>query len=430
MFVCMGIFNGLIGKIKGLRGDVRGLGWTTFTDTAPVFTPWGGGVAEQELTRAAIERFATACSKLKPEYGGDTGNVRRLVETAPNCLMSWPKFLKRLAAIYDAHGTAFVIPSYADDMRTVTGLWPMRCEGAEVVEYEGEPWVVFNLRSGGNGALMLSEVAILTKFQLESDLFGEPNCLGPTMRLIHAQNEAQDAAVRNGARIRFIASVSGQVRPEDLKAKREQFLEDNFGPDNNGGVIVHDSTLAEVRQIEPQSYVISDEEMARIQGNVCNYFGISEAVLKNDYSEEQWGAWYEGRVEPFAVELGEALTAMLFSAVQVRHGNRVSFSSNRLEYASNASKRNMVRDMLDRGVLSLNEAREVLQLPPVEGGDIRVIRGEYVDADTVSHLIANAAVAKNAGRMPRQIHEKDFDLEGDDDIYNDSDSYGKGDFDE
>lgn len=426
----MGIMGGLIDKIKGIRKGVRGLGFRTFTELAPGFTPWEGGVAEQELTRAAIERFATACSKLKPEYSGASESVRRLVCTQPNDMMSWPGFLKRTAAIYDSVGTAFVVPSYADDMRTVKGIWPLLCESAELVEYQGDPWLSFSLRSGGTGAYMLSEVAVLTKFQLNSDLFGEPSCLGPTMRLIHAQNQAQDAAIKNGAQVRFLASVSGQVRPEDLAAKREKFIADNFGPENNGGVIVHDTTISEVRQLEPQSYVISDQEMARIQGNVCNYFGISEAVLKNDYSEEQWGAWYEGRVEPFAVELGEALSAVLFSPLQLSRGNRLTFSSNRLEYASNASKRNMVRDMLDRGVMSLNEAREVLQLPPVEGGEIRVIRGEYVDADTVSHLIANAAVAKNAGRMPRQIHEKDFDLEGDDDIYNDSDGYGKGDFDD
>ena len=200
--------GGLIDKIKGIRKGVRGLGFRTFTELAPGFTPWEGGVAEQELTRAAIERFATACSKLKPEYSGASESVRRLVCT------------------------------HADDMRTVKGIWPLLCESAELVEYQGDPWLSFSLRSGGTGAYMLSEVAVLTKFQLNSDLFGEPSCLGPTMRLIHAQNQAQDAAIKNGAQVRFLASVSGQVRPEDLAAKREKFIADNFGPMAAGASVI------------------------------------------------------------------------------------------------------------------------------------------------------------------------------------------------
>jgi len=39
-------------------------------------------------------------------------------------------------------------------------------------------------------------------------------------------------------------------------------------------------------------------------------------------------------------------------------------------------------DLLDRGVISLNDVREMWNLPPVEGGDVRIIRGEYYNADT------------------------------------------------
>ena len=37
--------------------------------------------------------------------------------------------------------------------------------------------------------------------------------------------------------------------------------------------------------------------------------------------------------------------------------------------------------MLDRGVITLNEARAMWNLDAVEGGDVRVIRGEYYNAD-------------------------------------------------
>ncbi len=422
----MGLFEKLFGRPR----RVEGAGYRTFTETAPSFTSYSGSVYGQELTRAAIERFATACSKLRPEVNIASGGpvpraVRRMADGFPNSTMTWPTFLSRLAAIYDSYGTAFVVKVFERDGVTPSGIYPLLCTSCEVVEYRGEPWVRFNLASGDTAAIELENVCILTKFQVESDFFGEPNCIEQTMQLIHAQNEAQRAAIKNGAKVRFIGSVSGMARPEDIADKRKKFVEDNFAQENNGGLLIYDQTFTDIKQIEPQSYTISDEEMQRITDNVCNYFGINDDILQNKYSEDVWGAWYEGKVEPFAVRLGEGITHLVFSDVQVAHGNRVSFSSNRLEYASNASKRNMVRDMLDRGVFSLNEAREVLQLPPVEGGDVRVIRGEYVNAAAVSTAVS---AGRQSLRMPANVNEEDRDPGGDDDIHNDSDAYGRDDF--
>jgi hypothetical protein len=77
-----------------------------------------------------------------------------------------------------------------------------------------------------------------------------------------------------------------------------------------------------------------------------------------------------------------------------------------------------VRDMIDRGVMTVNEGREILQLPPVPGGDVLIARGEYKNADGSSTLLSGS------------VKEKDFDLGGDDDIYNDTDGRGEEDKDE
>jgi hypothetical protein len=59
-----------------------------------------------------------------------------------------------------------------------------------------------------------------------------------------------------------------------------------------------------------------------------------------------------------------------------------------------------------------------LQLPPVPGGDVLIARGEYKNADGSSTLLSGS------------VKEKDFDLGGDDDIYNDTDGRGEEDKDE
>ena len=56
-------------------------------------------------------------------------------------------------------------------------------------------------------------------------------------------------------------------------------------------------------------------------------------------------------------------------------------TANRLQYMSNAEKLNVSSQLLDRGILSINDVREIWNLSPVEDGDKRIIRGEYYNTE-------------------------------------------------
>lgn len=366
-------------------------GFKTFTEYNPMFTSYSGKIYEQELTRSAIESFATACSKLEPEIVGTTNEkIARSIYTSPNSIMTWSTFLKRSAAIYDGDGSLAVVPAFSPDMRSIEGFFPLKYMFAEVVEYKGEPWIIFNFASGEPACLKLSECCIINKFQIESDIFGERNCLNDTMQLIHAQSQAEREAIKNGARIRYIGKLSGQVREDDMDKKRERFMSKNLASNNNGGMLVYDQTWESVTQVNQNNWVISDGEMERIQNNVFTYFHINEKIIQNSYNEDEWNAYYEGKVEPFAIALGDGLTKLCFTN-QERYSrnrgrkNQISFSSNRLEYASTSSKVKIIQNMVDRGIMTRNEGRKILQLPEVEGGDEFVIRGEYIGIDSLKN---------------------------------------------
>lgn len=386
---------GLLDKIfKKPHSEAHGLGFQTFTEYEPVFTPWNGRIIEQELTRAAIERFAAACSKLKPEiYGSTNLSIVRAIHTQPNEMMTWSSFLNRVATCYEADGTAVVTPVFSKDFKIV-GFFPLKFASADVIDLNGVPWIKFYFDVGEPAALKLSEVCIISKLRYESDIFGVPNCLGQTMQLIHAQIEAQRNAIENSAKIRFIGQLNGQVREDDMSKKRERFVADNLSANNEGGLLVYDATWANVREIKQDAYTISPEEMKRIEDNVFNYFGINKDILQNSYDEDKWNAYYEGKIEPFAVALSEGITAMCFTpnerySLEKGIKNHISFSSSRLEYASINSKIKVICNMVDRGLMSINQALEIMQLPPVEDGDTRVIRGEYVNVDSIEYPIMN-----------------------------------------
>lgn len=426
---------GLLANILRRPNDQKVASSTSYksiTEYAPAFSTYQGSLYEQALTRAAVERIAVACSKLKPEVQGSAKpRIQRAIHDMPNDFMTWPQLIYRVATCLEADTTAFVVPSFDERMENMVGLWPLKAEDAEVVEYQGEAWVRFYLGSGDTAALPLSQVCILTRFQYRSDFFGSGNGpLLPTLRLVDAQEQAQENAIKTGASIRFIGKVTSLLRPEDLEKKRKDFSDQNLSEANKTGLMLYDQSFDDVRQVDPQSYVISSDEMERINHSVHTYFGVNDDILTSDYSEEQWGAFYESVVEPIAVQLGEGLTKLLYTPREIARGNRVSFSANRLEYASNASKRNMIRDMLDRGVMTINEAREVLQLPPVEGGEMRPTRGEYALIDPQGRVAYKSGGDSGDDIVNTQQQKSDFDLGGDDQIYKDNDTRGAAEIDE
>ena len=75
------------------------------------------------------------------------------------------------------------------------------------------------------------------------------------------------------------------------------------------------------------------------------------------------------------------MTKMLFTLREQSQGNNVTATANRLQYMSNSDKLNVSSQLLDRGIMSINDVRDIWNLPPVEGGDARIIRGEYYNAD-------------------------------------------------
>lgn len=171
-----------------------------------------------DLTRAAINSFATHCSKLKPEITGTAlRHLEKTLQMQPNAFMDTTKFIKRVATIYETDHNVFIIP-VEDKTGALAGWFPIRPQATEIVESAGQIYLRYTFSSGAKGAIEFDKVGILTDFQYNDDLLGEDNkTLFPTMQLLHTQNEGIINAVKNSANIRFLAKVANMLKPEDIK---------------------------------------------------------------------------------------------------------------------------------------------------------------------------------------------------------------------
>ena len=345
---------------------------------SPTFTSFNGGVYEMDLTRVAINSFATHCSKLKPEIEGSAHKrLERVLQYKPNYFMDTVKFIKRLATILAVENTAFIVP-IEDEAGNLCGWYPIRPQRCEVVEAAGQVYLRYLFANGEYGAIEFERVGIMTDFEYSDDLFGEDNTtLKPTMQLIHTQNEGIINAVKNSANIRFLAKVANMLKPEDIKKERERFTEDNLSADNKSGMIIYDNKFSDLKQVESKPYTPNALQMQQIQDSVCTHFGTSMDILQNKFDENTWNAYYEGKIEPFAIQLSLVMTNMTFTKREIAQGNAIVFSANRLQYASNATKLQVSTQLFDRALLCRNDVMDIWNMAHVEGGEKYYIRKEY-----------------------------------------------------
>lgn len=378
----MGLFDVIFGKAPKPKGRYEGT-YKLLNGYTPRFTTYQGSVYESELIRAAINARAVHVSKLKVElFGSARPALKSKMKHGPNQFQTWTQFMYRLSTILDVNNTAFICPVY-DQFGEPSGIYcplPARCE---VVAFGDTPYLRYEFNNGQKAAIELAYCGIMTKFQYKDDLFGESNhALYPTIDLIHMQNQGIQEGVKTAATYRFWAKVNNFTKTEDLAKERKRFTEENFSREaDGGGMLLFPNTYSDITQIKADPWVIDDKQMEIIRANVYEYFGVNEDVLTNKAYGDAWTAFYEGAIEPFAIQFSEVLTRMLFTLREQTNGNYVMATANRLQYMSNRDKLDVSSQLMDRGIISINDAREIWNMPPVEGGDVRIIRGEYWNAD-------------------------------------------------
>lgn len=380
----MSLFDRLFGNRPKPRGDFQGV-FRMLDGYTPRFTSFNGGVYESELVRSAINVRATHMSKLKiTTQGAAKPALQTKLAHGPNSFQTWSQFLYRLSTLLDVHNTAFIVPVW-DEYGQVSGIYaplPTKCE---MIQYgqDKTPYLRYEFGWGDRAAVELEYCGIMTKFQYRSDFFGETNhALTPTMELIHIQQQGIEEGVKSAATYRFMAQLSNFAKAEDLKKERQRFTEENFSRESNGGgLLLFPNTYTNVKQVEVKPWVVDADQAKAIRENVNFYFGVNDEILMNKAYGDAWAAFYEGAIEPFAIQLSEVLTRMLFTYREQSQGNRVMATTNRIQYMTNADKLNVTQGFADRGLATIDELREIWNLPPLPDGlgQKIPIRGEYYD---------------------------------------------------
>lgn len=379
---------GMLEKIFGKREQPAALKnaqiFRMMEGYSPAWTTWRGCIYESELIRASLDAWGRHAAKLKPNVRGSAQEqLQNRLKVRPNAFQEWTQFLYQTATVLGVRNNVFLVKT-RDDYGNPTGIINIIPQSWELVEYAGEPWIRFLLSNNKRRAERLAETGIMTRFQYRSELFGENNeALKPVLDLITMQRQGITEGIKNGNSYRFWAKSDNWASDEDIGEEMQRFNKFTFGNKKTaGGVLIFPNTYDDIHEMKPGGYTVDKEQQEHIKSNVFDYFCVNEDILQSAAFGDKWLAFYESFVEWFALQLGEVCSGMNYTTRErASYDNQIFFTSNRLQYMSNADKLNAVMQLGDRGLATRNELREILNLDPLPekiGSQIPA-RGEYYD---------------------------------------------------
>lgn len=355
-----------------------------------VFTPFSGNAYESDIFRSAVDAIARNASKLKPCHVVDINGVRkvgsndlnRILQVRPNPYMTAYDLIYKLVTHYYLYNNAFAYLQ-KNDKGNLTGIYPLSPQQMEyLTDPTGELYCKFVFSEGKQLILRFDEVFTIRRFFNSNDLLGDNNsAIFPALDLAHTQSKGLESAIKSSATLRGILKYTQVLSPEKLKQEKDAFVADYLNISNSGGVAVIDSKAEYVPLQNTSSVIVDDKQLQAIKTKIYEYLGISEGIVNSTYSENDWSAFYESVIEPLALQFSLELTDKIFTTREQAFGNSIILTSNRLQFANNQTKINILKELLPMGLFTLDDGREILSLPPIGGeeGKKRLQSLNYVD---------------------------------------------------
>lgn len=144
-----------------------------------------------------------------------------------------------------------------------------------------------------------------------------------------------------------------------------------------------------VKTLTEKGYAITDARFKVIEGNietkakqettiehikyyeqvVCDHFKVPEKILHGTYTQEEYQNFFNLTIKPILKIFSDAFTNAFFTIKEQRDGHTIQFFENDLWLMSISEKRAFLKDTNGMALMTINEQRRLIGLPPVKNGD-------------------------------------------------------------
>lgn len=364
--------RGAIQSIFGRPKKLVTTNWREVGNYQSYFGSYNPDLYANEVARACIRTLAEHTSKanvkvLRDGRAIDT-KLQRLIQYQPNVYMNGKDFLYKVRTLLEINNVVFIY-IMRDELNRVTGFYPMPHANHELLNSSGELYIKFTFRNGNTVTHPWTDLAVLRKDYNESDIFGDSNnAISTSLELLNTTNEGMANAIKSTANLRgILKSKKAMLSDDDVKKMKDRFVSDYLDMANSSGIASLDATLDFI-PVTLQPQIANYKNVEELRNNIYRYFGVNEDAIMSKISGDTWEAFYEAKIEPVLLALGLELTNKIFTDRERGFNNEIIFESNRMQYMSTSNKLALVQ-MVDRGAMTPNEWREVMNMAPVPWGD-------------------------------------------------------------
>lgn len=373
------LFSRIFGNEKDTQAPATATSFKLLDNYKSIFTRYNGRFEDDIDVRTCVDTIARNAAKMHPKHIRRSaekleilnGNLYRILAKKPNELQNAFQFYYQVITDLELYNNAYIYIQRDADFK-VTGLYPLSFKTIKLYEYDGKMYIQFKFGNSKERFVAYNNCIHLTRFVSDDGLFGgstEP--IIKTLSIKHVLDEGIVNAIKTTSAIKgVIKSTQAMLKPEDVKKMRDQFVQDFVDNSDKSGIGGLDATTTFTPvSIDPKT---ADENQIKIyDSKVLGYFGINENIIQSKYNEDEWNAFYESVLEPIGLQMSLEFSNKLFSPTERYFGNEIIFESNRLQYASNKTKIELVR--YAGNIMSINELREVFNLTPIDGGEAILI---------------------------------------------------------
>ena len=337
------------------------------------FTTISSNIYDSKVSRQCIDRIATHCAKLIPKHiQGSIGNnikgeINFLLQNEPNPIMNTYDFIYRTISMLYTDSNAFVYIA-KNKQGFITGFYPVLALNYSLLQDQSNKmYLQFNFVNGKTYTLPYLELIHLRLFYNKNDIFGTNNkVLFTDLESAHTASEGIKNAIKTSNNLKGIIKYDAVLKEKDIKSSKDAFVRDFLNLENESGIAALDGK-GDFKEINLKPITLDKEQLERVNYNIFDYFGISEKIVNNSYNSTEWNAFFEGVIEPRAIQMSGAFTNKIFSYQARKDGHKIIFTANRLQYASLESKINLIKVAGAYGVLTKDDCREILDMTPLGG---------------------------------------------------------------
>lgn len=367
---------------------------------SPIFTQIGTDIYASDVVQQALKCIVDEIKKLNPTHiklvNSDPQPVRSTVQEVfdkPNPLMTTSELLEKITWLLLLNYNAFIVQVYRTDAqgrRYYEALYPIQPTVVNFIEdASGRLFVNFQFRNAYETTIPYDDVIHLKwKYSINDYMGGnqqgQPDNLPLLQTLKLNEQLLQGVAKAMNASYQINGVVKYNTLLDDGNTEKALAELERKLMNSESGFLPLD-LKAEFIPLQRKTEIVDANTIKFIDEKILRNFGVPLDIVRGDFSQETYNAFYSKTLEPLIISMSQAFTKKMFTDAELARGHAIKLYPKELIFMTVEQTLKMIEMLSPTGGLYENEKRAALglrPLPELEGK--RYMSLNWIDADNAA----------------------------------------------